>query len=75
MSDVGAVLEVIREEYEQARTRWPALNTRHEGYAVILEEMDELWDAVKCQDAVRCFEEAVQVGAMVVAFLVEVVGD
>ena len=43
----------------------------HEGYAVILEELDELWDEVKKRnrDFKRMRKEAVQVAAMAVKFI------
>lgn len=46
----------------------------HEGYAVILEEMDELWDEIKKRkpDPVSMEKEAVQVAAMALRFLVDV---
>ncbi len=54
-------------------------NSAHEGYAVILEELDELWDEVKKKQAERSSEtlkkEAVQVGAMAMRFLVDIVSE
>jgi hypothetical protein len=46
----------------------------HEGYAVILEELDELWDEIKQREpkAENVFREATQLGAMALAFLVEI---
>ena len=61
----------IDAEYARALGKFGAFNSPHEGYAVILEEMDELWDEIKRKDvdrdAVR--KEAIQVGAMAVRFL------
>ena len=39
--------------------------SRHEAYAVILEEVDELWDALKSKDRdlVHIYNEAIQVAA------------
>ena len=49
----------------------------HEGYAVIKEEFDELWDIVKQKQNDRNYDElrkeTIQLGAMVLAFLVEIV--
>ena len=44
----------------------------HEGYAVMLEEMDELFDEVrkKSPDQERMREEAMQVGAMAIKFII-----
>jgi hypothetical protein len=56
--------------------RWPPMNSAHEGYAVLAEEVDELWDHVKVQqgkrDVVEMTYEAVQVAAMALRFIVDV---
>lgn len=46
----------------------------HEGYAVILEEMDELWEVVKERQpsTTRMREEAIQVAAMAQRFILDV---
>lgn len=62
----------IRAELERA-AKWPGFNSAHEGYAVLAEEVDELWEHVKMNqkkrdlDAMRA--EAVQVAAMAVKFV------
>ncbi len=70
-----AVWEVER-ELARATEKFPPFNSYHEGYAVIKEEVDELWDEVKNShgadraeviDAIR--KEAVQVAAMALRFL------
>lgn len=47
----------------------------HEGYAILLEEVDELWDEVKKspkkRDPKAMRKEAVQVAAMALRFLVD----
>jgi hypothetical protein len=52
------------------------MNSAHEGYAVLAEEVDELWDHVKVQqgkrDVVEMTYEAVQVAAMALRFIVDV---
>ena len=40
-------IELIVNEYEKASRKFPKFNTAYEGYAVILEEMDELWTEIK----------------------------
>lgn len=64
---------LVRRELARAVDKFRPMASPHEGYAVILEEVDELWDAVKRgnMDAMR--EEAVQVAAMAVRFLVDCV--
>ena len=34
-------------EYKSATDKFPPLNSSHEGFAVLKEEVDELWDEVK----------------------------
>lgn len=61
----------ITAEAEQAMTRWPPFNSAHEGYAVLLEEVDELWDDIKANQVERSIAEAIQVGAMALRYVVE----
>ncbi len=56
-------------ELKRARRLHPKItNSYHEGYAVILEEVDELWDEVKRKTSERdpnaAREELVQIAAM-----------
>jgi len=62
--------EILRESV-RARKNYPTFNSFKEGYAVILEELDELWDQIKTkpQNHKRIREEAIQVGAMALRFL------
>ena len=63
----------ILHEYIRARTYFDKFNTAHEGYAVILEELDELWELIKTKGTtkVQLEEEAIQVGAMALRFLID----
>ena len=69
-------IHLICEEFSRATAKNGAFNSAHEGYAVILEELDELWNEVKLKQSLRDPEkmrkEAVQVGAMALRFLVDV---
>lgn len=66
-------IEEIKKEIESAQSKYPALHSNHEAYAVILEEMDELWDEIKKSKDVkgngRIKSELIQVGAMVLRYL------
>lgn len=66
-------LALIETEARNAARHWPAFNSTHEGYAVLLEEVDELWEAIreKPRDMIHVREEAIQVGAMVIRFLTD----
>lgn len=37
----------IENEVKQAREKYGAFNSTHEGYAVLKEEVEELWDVIK----------------------------
>lgn len=55
-------------ELRVARRRYSNINSLHEGYAVILEELDEVWQEIK-RPSHECnlnaiYEELVQVAAM-----------
>jgi len=71
------IINDVRDEIERARVKHPAYHSAHEGYAVILEELDELWDEVKQRDQSidRMREEAIQVAATAIRFIQDVCGD
>ena len=60
--------ELVTEELASARKQHGAVNSIHEGYAVILEELDEVWDEVKKKtkerDLPHLLKELIQVWAM-----------
>jgi len=63
----------IQNEAKRAAEKFPAFNSAHEGYAVLLEEVDELWDEVKRHDIDHdaMIAEAIQVGAMALRFVAD----
>lgn len=77
--EIEAAIIQTRNELSAAVLNWPAMNSAHEGYAVLLEEMDELWEHVKTKqkrrdlDAMR--KEAIQVAAMALRFALEVCNE
>lgn len=70
-----SVAQAAAEELDQARRNWPAFNSAHEGYAVLKEELDELWEHVKTNQRRRDLgamrKEAIQVAAMAMRFALE----
>lgn len=68
---LDVALAKVRAEVIRAITRYPAFNSTHEGYAVLAEEVDELWDDVKRNHKSDAVEEAVQVAAMGVRFVMD----
>lgn len=67
----GHVLEAVVAEYEYATSKHQKYNSPHEGYAVILEELDELWDEIKADSPMSAREECIQVAATAIRFLVD----
>lgn len=67
-------LQLVNREYHGAIAQHPPLNGAHEGYAVILEEIDELWGEVKMRhaDPMAMLSECVQIAAMASRFASEV---
>lgn len=70
---IPIVDHVIR-ELREARVKFAPFNSGHEGYAVILEELDELWAEVKSKDGTNAtkYREAMQVAAMGMRFMLDV---
>ena len=73
--------EILREvfrEVRNAQAHFNPFNSAHEGYAVLLEEVEELWDAIRNdkklvgmqKHAMR--KEAIQVAAMAVRFVLDI---
>ena len=69
------LVALVSAEVARARTLYPSFHSGHEGYAVIREELDELWDEVKASKGLMQSElaglEAVQVAAMALRFALD----
>jgi hypothetical protein len=68
-------IALVRAELARAEAKHHAFHSGHEGYAVIREELDELWDGIKADKQYASYGgstayEAVQVAAMALRFLV-----
>lgn len=61
-------------ELAKARAKFARFNSAHEGYAVLKEEVDELWDEVKDRHANKdnMRKEAIQIAAMALRFVEDV---
>lgn len=81
-NDKTALTNAVWDELVRAREKFHPFNSTHEGYAVMLEEMDELWDAIKSykactrinltreeQAALR--KECIQIAAMALRFITD----
>lgn len=60
----------VEREIKKAETRWGPISTAHEGYSILLEEVDEFWDHVKMQqkdrDLKKMRDELIQVAAVAI---------
>jgi hypothetical protein len=75
----SAYFEVLKEtkaELDQAIAAYPPFNSAHEGYAVLLEEVDELWAEVRAKQGTwsrpeLIKREAIQVAAMALRLILD----
>ena len=66
---VDEITQLVLKELERAQKKFSSFNNPHEGYAVIKEELDELWDDVKQNNTGHACKEAIQVAAMAMRFI------
>ena len=73
---IDDVLSELKKELERAVSKFGKFNNAHEGYAVLLEEVDELWDNIKLNqntpnrlDMIRF--EAIHVGTMAIRLIID----
>jgi len=75
--DKPLAIGLIIEKHEEATRHHKPFGSPHEGFAVMREKMDKLWEIVKKKPHPRKDEllqrEAVKVAAMALKFLVDVV--
>ncbi|GAA3175934.1 hypothetical protein [Rhodococcus baikonurensis] len=71
MDEADLALAETRAEVACAVAKYPPFNSSHEGYAVLKEEVDELWDDVKANNVEHSIEEAVQVAAMAIRYITD----
>ncbi len=75
-TDAQYYIPIILDELQRARKKHTKpFNSAHEGYAVILEELDEVWEEIKRDDLPAAQQEMVQVAAMALRFLVDTGAD
>lgn len=73
---IDLILVGVKNELLKAMEHHGPMTSPHEGWAVILEEVDELWDEVKKKHGGRdmlAAKEAIQVAAMACRYLYDVV--
>ena len=71
-SSFDDIMDKVWCELKRATSKFGPFNSAHEGYAVIKEELEELWDFVKINNTNEARKEAVQVAAMAIRFLIDI---
>ena len=70
------IADNVLDELIDATEMFPPMNSAHEGFAVLKEEVDELWEEVRAKqgarDIAKMRKEAVQVAAMAMRFILDV---
>lgn len=68
-------MQAIMKEYMYAKVAYDKFHSHHEGWAVLFEEVEELWDEIKkkseSRDVEKIQKEATQAGAMALRFLID----
>ena len=59
----------VKEELKRATRKFGPFNSPHEGYAIIKEEVEELWDDIKANNYENQRAESIQVAAMALRFI------
>lgn len=69
---MAPALELVIQELHKAMTKHPnPMRSTHEGWAVIREELDEMWDEVRADRPDLALKEAKQVAAMGLRYLID----
>jgi hypothetical protein len=75
LEEESYALELTVNEYRRASERYEPFHSAHEGWAVLKEEVDELWEEVKKSPKKRDMDkmraEAVQCAAMSIRFIID----
>lgn len=69
------IVSIVKNEFDSSTEKYGPMRSAHEGYAIIKEEFDELWDVIKTkkQDPQDMLEEAIQVATMAIRFINDMV--
>ena len=72
-----ALADEIAREARRGMAKFAAFHSPHEGWAVIVEELGELWDHVKANTgrSVEARQEAIQVAAMALRYAHDLCGS
>lgn len=68
------IIDEVLNEFQIANLNFPKFNSAHEGYAILLEEVNELWENIKLNQSTPgrtelIRNEAIQVTAMAIRLI------
>lgn len=71
--NVSLAIKDVLKEYSDAIDKYGGFNSSHEGWAIIKEELDELWDEIRKDDKYsnNMYNESKQIAAMALCFMIE----
>jgi hypothetical protein len=69
---LNEAMDAVLSELKSATEKHGKFPTAHHGYAVLLEELDEMWHEVKHGTKERAREEAIQVAAMAIRYCMDI---
>lgn len=72
---VDRVVDMVTTELKIAQGKFSSFKSGHEGYAILLEEVDELWHEIKHGNSTSARREAIQVAAMAIRFVVDLYNE
>ncbi len=67
---IDETIYLVKSELLKANKKFPPFNSTHEGYGVLIEEVDEMWDEIKNNNTAAANIECIQVAAMAIKFVV-----
>lgn len=72
---IDQIIDDVLFEYERACDQFTGFHSMHEGYAVITEEVDELWELVRQKNShkkgAKGRQECIQIAAMAIRMIVD----
>lgn len=73
---IATIVSDVQIELYRATDKFGPMRSPHEGWAILREEVDELWDEVKTNGSTEAMrKEAIQVAAMAVRFVLDCCED
>lgn len=74
MNKIKNIANQVIKELEHATEKFGSFKSAHEGYCVLLEEVDELWDEIKANRGytMGARQEAIQIAAMAMRYVLDI---